>query len=130
MLRFSALLLVALTSAASAQNTEPPAPQSPPQNPLIASAKAAVLKQLRDPASARFSNVRAKSAGTRQGVCGVINAKNAAGGMSGPQLFVFDGKLANVLVLAAGPDNPTSFGADVLAMIYKRGSDNYQAFCK
>lgn len=114
--------------AAAAPPAQKPTPSR--EDAFISKAKAVVLKQLRDPASARFSDVKLRAVGGKKGVCGSVNARNAAGGMSGPQFFVYDGQSANVLVLSAGPNNPTSFDADVLAMIFRRGTDNYDIFCK
>lgn len=50
----------------------------------IEAVKAEVLSQLRDPASAQFSNVRVVGAGI---VCGDVNSKNAFGGYVGRQRF-------------------------------------------
>ena len=50
----------------------------------IEAVKAGVLDQLRDPASAQFSNIRWLENGT---VCGEVNAKNAYGGYEGKQRF-------------------------------------------
>lgn len=50
-------------------------------------ARAAVRAELRDPASAQFRNVRARSGG---GFCGEVNSKNGFGGMTGFAIFSVD----------------------------------------
>jgi hypothetical protein len=47
-------------------------------------AKAAIMKRLKDPESARFSEIAVKG----NNVCGLVNAKNSMGGYVGPRPFV------------------------------------------
>ena len=61
----------------------------------IATAKHAVATTLRDPASARFEDVRARL----DAVCGFVNAKNGPGGYAGRALFVYDVAMRKAFVL-------------------------------
>jgi hypothetical protein len=99
------------------------------EDPLIAKAKAAVRKQLREPESARFQDVKIKAGGSKKGVCGMVNAKNGTGGMTGTNFFVYDGQTASVLVTGGASQNPTSFGPDILAITVSNGLKNYEIFC-
>lgn len=56
-------------------------------NALHDPVEGAVKAELRDPASARFRNVRTMASGI---TCGEVNAKNAVGGYSGFQKFIVD----------------------------------------
>ncbi|MDD3467904.1 MAG: hypothetical protein PHE67_12210 [Campylobacterales bacterium] len=55
---------------------------------LYARAQIAVEKSLKDPDSAKFSNIKVFDNNT---VCGEVNAKNSFGGYTGGTLFVWDG---------------------------------------
>lgn len=57
----------------------------PATDPIIAVAKAAIGRQLKDPASARYEDIRIKP----NAVCGWVNSKNAMGGYAGRKLFVY-----------------------------------------
>jgi hypothetical protein len=57
----------------------------PADDPVITKARAAVTKNLKDPASARFEGL-VKRPGA---VCGFVNAKNSMGGYTGRQMFVY-----------------------------------------
>jgi hypothetical protein len=63
----------------------------------IARAKAAVAKTLKDPNSARYSDiVRKKNEVGTDYVCGKVNAKNSFGAYNGNKIFLYtlkDGKL-------------------------------------
>lgn len=103
----------------------------PAEDPLIAAAKATVRKQLREPASASFQNVKIRSnAAGNRGVCGTVNARNAFGGMTGPKLFVFDGKAARVLVSNDGPENGTSLDRTLLGVMLGESLRLHDQFCK
>lgn len=52
---------------------------------LISASKKAVIKDLKDPESAQFRNVRIKD----HQVCGEVNAKNALGGYTGFERFSY-----------------------------------------
>jgi hypothetical protein len=115
---------------AAAQNPSAPlVKRTPSDDPLVAKAKAAVRKQLREPGSAQFSDIKIKSSGDKKGVCGMVNAKNGTGGMTGTNFFVFDGEYASILVTGGASQNPTSFGPDILSVTISRGLKNYEAFC-
>jgi hypothetical protein len=98
---------------------------------MIAAAKAAVLKQLREPDSARFSNLKVRAAADgAKGVCGEVNARNAFGGMTGPKLIVYDGKIGRVMVSEDGPGNPTDFDRTLLGITLRETLQAYDRFCK
>jgi hypothetical protein len=85
------------------QPSVPSPPSVPRDDPVIQAAKAAVAKNLKDPPSAVFSdlkramrpNVRGEPMDT---VCGLVNAKNSYGGYNGPRGFVYfvDGGTADI----------------------------------
>jgi hypothetical protein len=54
-------------------------------DPIMAKARTAVTKNLKDPISARFEGV-VKRPGA---VCGFVNAKNSMGGYTGRTMFVY-----------------------------------------
>lgn len=51
----------------------------------IDDARAAIIKKLKDPESARFTEIVANA----EAVCGLVNAKNALGGYPGPHRFYY-----------------------------------------
>jgi TPR repeat protein len=63
--------------------------QSQQRSGIIARAKASVLKTLRDPGSAQFSDVVAHKNGSDAIVCGFVNAKNGYGGYTGRKAFIY-----------------------------------------
>jgi hypothetical protein len=69
-------------------------PKPPVEDPFISKAKTRVKQQLRDPDSARFQDVKVKVVGGKKVVCGLINAKNSMGGMTGTHPFAYDGEHA------------------------------------
>lgn len=98
---------------------------------LIAAAKDALAKQLLDPPSARYIGVSVKTAkdGAR-GVCGQVNAKNNLGGYAGPKLFVYDGKLARIMIGEMGPGNPSSFPRELIGAMLGETLKTYDRLCK
>lgn len=56
----------------------------------ISQAKAAVLRQLKDPYSARFLSVQVLGMDGLSMVCGYVNAKNSYGGYVGARQFAYD----------------------------------------
>lgn len=91
-------LAVALVRFFPADQT-PPAPQTVaakaddgPRGILWATYKAQVSARLKDPASARFSNVHYYDGGPVEVVCGSVNSKNGFGGYTGDQTFIYSGK--------------------------------------
>jgi hypothetical protein len=108
-----------------------PAPSPVAEDPLIVAAKAAVRKLLRDPTSTRFEAVKiATDRAGKKAVCGRINSRNAMDGMTGPKLFVFDGKYARILVAAEGPEDGTSLGRYLLGAMLGEGLKLHDQFCK
>lgn len=55
------------------------------EDSLILKAKTSILRELKDPASARFEGI-AKRPGA---ICGFVNAKNSMGGYAGRRMFVY-----------------------------------------
>jgi hypothetical protein len=91
-----------------AKSAPAPAAKTPAaEDPLITQAKASVVDQLRDPGSARFQNVKLRTVRGKQSVCGLVSAKNAAGFMTVPQPFAFDGEQAYLIIYHPGPANNT-----------------------
>lgn len=65
-----------------------------PDEPLVGRAKAAILAKLKDPDSARFSDVGRRITPNARGeptevVCGRVNSRNSFGGYTGPSAFVY-----------------------------------------
>jgi hypothetical protein len=100
------------------------------EEPIIVEAKAAVKEQLRDPDSAKFDEVEAKTVAGKRVVCGAINSKNARGGMTGPIPFAFDGNRVAIMAWEGGPANGTSSDAEKLAATLRDRLDEYNAYCK
>jgi hypothetical protein len=99
--------------------------------PMIAAAKAAALKMLREPSSAQFSGLTIRTAADgAKGVCGQVNARNAMGGMSGNKLMVYDGKMARIMVDSDGPGNPTDFDRLLIGVTLRETLAAYERFCK
>ena len=90
MSRSALLLLMALGSAASAEPVD--------------DARAAVVKKLKDPESARFTDVRVNG----EAVCGLVNAKNAMGGYPGAHKFYYV-LVARQAFIEGGGDISTDF---------------------
>ena len=103
MSRSALLLLMMFGSAASA---EP-----------IDDARAAVIKKLKDPESARFTDVRING----EAVCGLVNAKNAMGGYPGAHKFyyVLDARQAF-----------TEGGGDISTDFLDQMAQGFSKFCR
>ncbi len=78
----AALILAAAAAAATATAQEPYSEE-------IAAVKALIERQLKDPASAQYRDVRAFDQTGTVMVCGDVNAKNSYGGYTGFEGFVF-----------------------------------------
>jgi hypothetical protein len=100
------------------------------EEPIIVEAKTAVKAQLRDPDSAKFDDVEAKTVAGKRVVCGAISSKNAHGGMTGPIPFAFDGDRVAIMAWEGGPANGTSSDAEKLAATLRDRLDEYNAYCK
>lgn len=83
----------------------------------LATAKSAILKKLRDPDSAKFSDLLIKE----KVVCGKVNAKNRFGGYEGPKGFVYIFKLNMAFIDSGDP-----ISTDVLDTI----AVGYENYCK
>lgn len=103
---------------------------SPAEDPFITKAKARVKQQLRDPDSARFSDMKVKMVDGKKAVCGMVNAKNGSGGMTGTLPFAYDGEYASLMIFNVGQGNPTSFGSDILGVTLGTRLEAYEKFCK
>jgi hypothetical protein len=108
------------------------APKTAAEDPAVAAAKARILKILVDPDSAKFSNVRIRTApdGSRA-VCGDVNAKNSLGGFAGNRMFVVDSSMVpRVLVERSGPQNPTTFDNLVLGASLGENLKVHSKYCQ
>lgn len=105
-------------------------PVAPKEDPFIAEAKARVRKQLRDPNSAIFQNIKIKTVSGKRGICGDVNAKNALGGMTGFIPFAYNGEHAYIMVFNAGAGNPTDASADILSATLHSTLETHQKWCK
>jgi hypothetical protein len=103
---------------------------APGEDPLITQAKESVTSQLRDPSSARFSNVKVRTVRGKQAVCGLFNAKNAAGIMTGPQPFAFDGEKAHLIIYNPGPANNTKMDGYSLTTAMGERLRDYNRLCR
>jgi hypothetical protein len=63
-------------------------------------AKAAIMDRLKDPDSARFSDVKLKG----DIVCGWVNAKTSAGGYAGKRLWMYTLERKNVVLDRGGEE--------------------------
>ena len=60
----------------------------------------------------------------------VFSVRNSSGGMTGPQIVVFDGEKARLLVSDDGPENPISLDRIVLGITWGDGLKMHDKFCK
>lgn len=110
----AAISAVSIIGASHAQTSAPPVAKpkaskaaAPAPDPFVTEARGAVSRSLKDPGSAQFQNVRARSVTNLRGepmqvVCGEVNAKNSLGGYTGFAPFIYDDKTRGARVL--GPD--------------------------
>jgi hypothetical protein len=120
------------TSAQPAQpaTVQPAQPAAAGEDPLLAKAKATVKSELRDPDSARFQDVKVRTVKGKQAVCGLVNAKNSKGGMTGLHPFAYDGEQVYLVVYNPGPGNSTSLSAGTLGASMGSRVKNYNRLCK
>ncbi len=107
---------------------QPAPPAAAGEDPLITKAKAAVKGELKDPDSARFQDVKVRTTRGKQAVCGLVNAKNSKGGMTGPHPFAYDGEQTYLLVY--GPANSTKLSAYDLGASMGSRARNYYRLCR
>jgi hypothetical protein len=100
------------------------------EDPFIAAAKARVKMQLRDAESVKFQSIKIKTVNGQKGLCGELNANNAAGGMTGFIPWGYDGKDAFVLAFNAGSGNPTILGADLWGVTLGSRLAAHDKWCK
>jgi hypothetical protein len=79
-------------------------------------AKTAITKKLKDPESARFSDVRLNG----EAVCGLVNAKNAMGGYPGAHKFYYSIELQRAFIEGGG---------DISTDPLDRYANAYSKFC-
>jgi hypothetical protein len=124
----------ATTPAQPAQTPAASAPQakSAPasEDPLVTKAKAGVRGQLRNPDSARFHSVRMRTVKGKPAVCGLVNARNAAGVMTPAQPFAFDGEQVYLIIYNPGPANITNQDASTLGSAMGARIRAYNRLCK
>jgi hypothetical protein len=107
-----------------------PAAAAPGEDPLLAKAKASVKSELREPDSAQFQDVKVRTVKGKQAVCGLVNAKNARGVMTGLHPFAYDGEQVYLIVYNPGPANSTSLSAATLGAGMNNRIKNYNRLCK
>ena len=83
-----------------------------------AQAKAAVTARLKDPESARFTDIVVK--GDR--ICGRVNAKNSFGGYVGPRFWIYE-TVAGTTMIA---DQNQEISINIVDSLVRPGED----FCK
>lgn len=105
-------------------------PAAPTEDPFITKAKARVKQQLLDPTSARFQDIKIRTVNGKKGLCGMVNAKNSTGGMTGALSFTYDGEFATIMMFNAGPGNPTSMSADILGVTLGNRLAAHNLYCK
>lgn len=66
-------------------------PSKPSDASLEVFAQGEIKQRLKDPESARFSNVSVYRGGSATAVCGYVNSRNSFGGMTGQQRFIVAG---------------------------------------
>lgn len=94
------------TPAPHADSAQAPAPSVPDKAELQASAQRAIRAQLKDPESARFSDVFVhQTKDSLTAVCGSVNARNGFGGYDGDKAFFVIGSIA----LIQPPSGDASF---------------------
>lgn len=70
---------------ARAKSDPPPAPSN---FKLILATRVALLSRLKDPDSAKITDVHVGHLDGKPVVCGMVNSRNSYGGMTGPQRFI------------------------------------------
>lgn len=107
-MRYGALIVV--TAMLAACSGKPADPIEEENTTLKIRAEIALESKLRDPKSAEIESFVSRISGSPV-VCGTVNAKNAFGGYTGRQLFVFAGDRA-VLAEEIGAESFAGFWAD------------------
>jgi hypothetical protein len=120
----------ATAQPAQPATVQPAQPATPGEDPLLAKAKATVKSELRDPDSAQFQDVKVRTVKGKQAVCGLVNAKNSKGGMTGLHPFAYDGEQVYLVVYNPGPGNSTSLSARTLGASMSSRVRNYNRLCK
>lgn len=120
----------ATAQPAQPATVQPAQPATPGEDPLLAKAKATVKSELRDPDSAQFQDVKVRTVKGKQAVCGLVNAKNSKGGMTGLHPFAYDGEQVYLVVYNPGPGNSTSLSAGTLGASMGSRVKNYNRLCK
>lgn len=102
----------ATDDAVMSMSATPPNPNYKPPSDKVAidTARRTVTSQLKDPDSAKFSQLVRKLAPNARGeptdvICGSVNAKNSFGGYTGSRPFVFFVERAEVTMAEGDPVN-------------------------
>lgn len=122
--------LQALLSIPLPKGADPAAAPTEEQE-LLSDAQVRITRLLRDPDSAKFSDLKVHV--THEGekvVCGQVNARNALGGMTGPKHFYVDSTINRIVVSARADENPMSIDGDILNKIYLEGVETHLQYCK
>jgi hypothetical protein len=102
-------LLALFVGNAGAQDSGASCPATPKEEQAVL---AALKSSLKDPDSAKISNVKVSAAGKT--VCGLVNAKNSYGGYSGDSVFyvmVFAREAGDPVYAVVGVDSGRETGA-------------------
>ena len=98
---------------------------------LLVDGQARIKRLLREPDSAKFSDVAVHvSPDGEKVVCGKVNAKNGFGGMTGNKDFYVHSKVNRIVVSGRADENPMSGGGDILAMLFTESIKEHAKYCK
>lgn len=89
----------------------------------FAEAKAAMTKKLRDPESARFSDLYEAAQGPDKAICGMVNSKNAMGGYVGATGFIYEPSIKRATMMFSGGSDPEYTTAAAAAYCMKCSPD-------
>src|SRR5215470_15553413 len=115
--------------AEPAKSTQPAPAAAAGEDPMIAKAKAAVQGELRAPDTAKFTDVKLRQVDGKPAVCGLVNAANSRGKMTGPQPFAYDGEHMYLIIYNPGPANSSKESASALGEAMGNRLRNYNRLC-
>ncbi|MET3907096.1 hypothetical protein ABID59_001427 [Bradyrhizobium sp. S3.3.6] len=82
----------------------------------FADAKAALIRKLKDPESARFTDLfKVSTTGEGDVVCGMVNSKNSMGGYAGARGFIFQRRQNLATMMLSGASDPDYRGENAAA---------------
>jgi hypothetical protein len=100
----------------------------------FAAAKAAMMRKLTDPESARFDEMFKVATDNGEAICGLVNSKNRMGGYTGNTGFIFEKSLNRATLMFSGASDPDYTGQAAAAYCAYctdagRGDRNIADFC-